>query len=126
MLSEFTVLCVLKILFLSFILQYVNYLQRKYSLNSLKLLGHTAPAQAASLLILGPFVDFWLTGNRIDTFNYTSIVTVCNQLKNIYGIMMLANITSVYDGAVVRKHIMKNITVAQFCCIQIGIWHNSE
>ncbi|CAM0903910.1 unnamed protein product [Alopecurus aequalis] len=55
---------------------YVNYLQRKYSLNSLKLLGHTAPAQAASLLILGPFVDFWLTRNRIDTFHYTSTVTV--------------------------------------------------
>ncbi|CAM0903909.1 unnamed protein product [Alopecurus aequalis] len=54
---------------------YVNYLQRKYSLNSLKLLGHTAPAQAASLLILGPFVDFWLTRNRIDTFHYTSTVT---------------------------------------------------
>ncbi|XP_062219133.1 UDP-rhamnose/UDP-galactose transporter 6-like isoform X2 [Phragmites australis] len=55
--------------------QYVHTLQRKYSLGSFNLLGHTAPAQAASLLILGPFVDFWLTNKRVDTFNYTSIVT---------------------------------------------------
>jgi len=27
---------------------------------------------------LGPFVDFWLTNKRVDTFNYTSIVTVCD------------------------------------------------
>ena len=91
-LSELFLFCELKLLFLSFVLQYVNYLQRKYSLNSLKLLGHTAPAQAASLLILGPFVDFWLTRNRIDTFHYTTTVTVCNQMKRIYGIMILANI----------------------------------
>ncbi|CAN6273475.1 unnamed protein product [Urochloa humidicola] len=54
---------------------YVHHLQRKYSLGSFNLLGHTAPGQAASLLVLGPFVDFWLTNKRVDTFNYTSIVT---------------------------------------------------
>uniref|UniRef100_A0A0D9ZVS1 Sugar phosphate transporter domain-containing protein n=1 Tax=Oryza glumipatula TaxID=40148 RepID=A0A0D9ZVS1_9ORYZ len=54
---------------------YVHHLQRKYSLGSFNLLGHTAPAQAASLLVLGPFVDFWLTNKRVDTFNYTAIVT---------------------------------------------------
>jgi hypothetical protein len=60
----------------SLMLQYVHHLQRKYSLGSFNLLGHTAPGQAASLLILGPFVDFWLTNKRVDTFNYTPIVTV--------------------------------------------------
>jgi hypothetical protein len=60
------------------VLQYVHHLQRKYSLGSFNLLGHTAPGQAASLLVLGPFVDFWLTNKRVDTFNYTSIVTVCD------------------------------------------------
>ncbi|KAL5215107.1 hypothetical protein ABZP36_004259 [Zizania latifolia] len=53
---------------------YVHYLQKKYSLSSFNLLGHTAPAQAASLLILGPFVDYWLTNNRIDTFDYNVVV----------------------------------------------------
>eukprot|EP00267_Zea_mays_P044449 XP_020396641.1 UDP-rhamnose/UDP-galactose transporter 5 isoform X2 [Zea mays] len=56
---------------------YVHHLQWKYSLGSFNLLGHTAPAQAASLLVLGPFVDFWLTNKRVDAFNYTSIVTNC-------------------------------------------------
>ncbi|ONK55588.1 uncharacterized protein A4U43_UnF1220 [Asparagus officinalis] len=49
---------------------YVHFLQRKYSLGSFNLLGHTAPVQAASLLILGPFIDFWLTSKRIDAFEY--------------------------------------------------------
>lgn len=49
---------------------YVHFLQRKYSLGSFNLLGHTAPAQAASLLLLGPFLDYWLTNNRVDSYNY--------------------------------------------------------
>nr|CAD1817338.1 unnamed protein product [Ananas comosus var. bracteatus] len=50
---------------------YVHFLQRKYSLTSFNLLSHTAPGQAASLLLVGPFVDFWLTNKRVDAFNYT-------------------------------------------------------
>lgn len=49
---------------------YVHFLQRKYSLSSFNLLGHTAPAQAASLLLVGPFLDYWLTNKRIDAFNF--------------------------------------------------------
>ncbi|XP_020583549.1 UDP-galactose transporter 2-like [Phalaenopsis equestris] len=52
---------------------YVHYLQRKYSLGSFNLLGHTAPLQAASLLLLGPFVDYWLTRRRVDTYDYNII-----------------------------------------------------
>ncbi|KAL8487053.1 hypothetical protein ACS0TY_023193 [Phlomoides rotata] len=50
---------------------YVHFLQRKYSLSSFNLLGHTAPAQAASLLLLGPIMDYWLTNKRIDAFDFT-------------------------------------------------------
>ncbi|KAK9750792.1 hypothetical protein RND81_02G222200 [Saponaria officinalis] len=50
---------------------YVHHLQKKYCLGSFNLLGHTAPVQAASLLTVGPFLDYWLTGKRIDAFNYT-------------------------------------------------------
>ncbi|KAJ3679507.1 hypothetical protein LUZ60_017518 [Juncus effusus] len=53
---------------------YVHYLQKKYSLSSFNLLGHTAPAQMASLLILGPFVDYWLTNKKVYAFEYTPIV----------------------------------------------------
>lgn len=50
---------------------YVHFLQKKYSLGSFNLLGHTAPVQAASLLLLGPFVDYWLTSKRVDAYDYT-------------------------------------------------------
>ncbi|CAA2974978.1 UDP-galactose transporter 2-like [Olea europaea subsp. europaea] len=49
---------------------YVHYLQRNYSLSSFNLLGHTAPVQAGSLLLLGPFLDYWLTDKRIDAFDF--------------------------------------------------------
>ncbi|KAJ0233193.1 UDP-rhamnose/UDP-galactose transporter 5 [Hirschfeldia incana] len=52
---------------------YVHYLQRKYSLTSFNLLGHTAPAQAATLLIVGPFLDFWLTEKRVDMYDYNVV-----------------------------------------------------
>ncbi|XP_050212560.1 UDP-rhamnose/UDP-galactose transporter 6-like isoform X2 [Mercurialis annua] len=50
---------------------YVHYLQRKYSLSSFNLLGHTAPAQAASLLVLGPFLDYWLTNKKVYDYAYS-------------------------------------------------------
>lgn len=58
--------------------QYVHFLQRKYSIGSFNLLGHTAPAQAASLLLVGPFMDYWLTNKRVDAYDYglTSIVSL--------------------------------------------------
>ncbi|XP_057417254.1 UDP-rhamnose/UDP-galactose transporter 6-like [Lotus japonicus] len=49
---------------------YVHFLQRKYSIGSFNLLGHTAPAQAASLLLVGPFLDYWLTNKRVDAYGY--------------------------------------------------------
>ncbi|KAK7316990.1 hypothetical protein RJT34_00857 [Clitoria ternatea] len=49
---------------------YVHYLQRKYSIGSFNLLGHTAPVQAASLLLVGPFLDYWLTNKRVDAYGY--------------------------------------------------------
>ena len=64
--------------------QYVHFLQRKYSLGSFNLLGHTAPAQAASLLVLGPFLDYWLTSKRVDAYNYgaTSMVSFISHRLN--------------------------------------------
>ncbi|KAL6576054.1 UDP-rhamnose/UDP-galactose transporter 5 [Orobanche hederae] len=51
---------------------YVHFLQRKHSIGSFNLLGQTAPPQAATLLLAGPFVDYWLTDRRVDAYNYTS------------------------------------------------------
>ncbi|KAK9678711.1 hypothetical protein RND81_11G228600 [Saponaria officinalis] len=52
---------------------YVHYLQRKYNIGSFNLLGRTAPVQAASLLVVGPFMDYWLTSKRVDAYDYTSV-----------------------------------------------------
>ncbi|XAR73259.1 hypothetical protein NMG60_11007169 [Bertholletia excelsa] len=52
---------------------YVHHLQRKYSIGSFNLLGHTAPVQAASLLLIGPIMDYWLTNKRVDAFPYTYV-----------------------------------------------------
>ncbi|ONK67469.1 uncharacterized protein A4U43_C05F380 [Asparagus officinalis] len=75
---------------------YVHFLQRKYSLGSFNLLGHTAPVQAASLLILGPFIDFWLTKKRVDAFDY--------------------NITAVYF-LILSCTIAVGTNLSQFICI---------
>ncbi|KAI4374164.1 hypothetical protein MLD38_012189 [Melastoma candidum] len=55
---------------------YVNYLQRKYSIGSFNLLGQTAPVQAASLLMVGPFLDYWLMNERVDSYHFTFTSTV--------------------------------------------------
>ncbi|TYG70288.1 hypothetical protein ES288_D05G301400v1 [Gossypium darwinii] len=52
---------------------YVHHLQRRYNLSSFNLLGHTAPAQAGTLLLLGPFLDYWLTSQRVDAYNYNIV-----------------------------------------------------
>ncbi|KAK4747359.1 hypothetical protein SAY87_026396 [Trapa incisa] len=53
--------------------QYVHFLKRKCSLSSFNLLGHTAPAQAASLLLVGPFLDYWMTNKRVDAYDYNIV-----------------------------------------------------
>ncbi|MBA0846212.1 hypothetical protein Goarm_022444 [Gossypium armourianum] len=55
---------------------YVHFLQRKHSLGSFDLLGHTAPVQAASLLLVGPFVDYWLTEKKVYAYDYSVISMV--------------------------------------------------
>ncbi|KAF8025012.1 hypothetical protein BT93_F2002 [Corymbia citriodora subsp. variegata] len=55
---------------------YVHYLQRKYSLSSFNLLGHTAPAQAGSLLLVGPFLDYWMTNKRVDAYDYSPVTVM--------------------------------------------------
>ncbi|KAK9747908.1 hypothetical protein RND81_02G022600 [Saponaria officinalis] len=50
---------------------YVHFLQKKYSLSSFNLLGHTAPAQAVTLIFIGPFLDYWLTNKRINAYKYS-------------------------------------------------------
>ncbi|KAL9273593.1 UDP-rhamnose/UDP-galactose transporter 2-like protein [Drosera capensis] len=43
----------------------IGSLQKKYSIGSFELLSKTAPFQALSLIVLGPFVDYYLSGKFI-------------------------------------------------------------
>ena len=69
---------------ISALLQFVHFLQRKYSLNSFNLLGHTAPAQAGSLMLAGPFVDYLLTGQRVDHFVFSSLALVWTKSQQCF------------------------------------------
>ena len=52
-------------------MQYVHHLQKKYQLGSFDLLGHTAPVQAATLVLAGPLLDYWLSDLRVDHYDYS-------------------------------------------------------
>lgn len=49
----------------------IGSLQKKYSIGSFELLSKTAPIQACSLLVLGPFCDYYLSGNLLLDYKYS-------------------------------------------------------
>ena len=52
--------------------QTIGSLQKKYSIGSFELLSKTAPIQALSLLILGPFVDYSLSGKFVTNYKMST------------------------------------------------------
>lgn len=54
----------------------IGSLQKKYSVGSFELLSKTAPIQAISLVIFGPFIDYYLSGNLISNYNLSSSATM--------------------------------------------------
>ncbi|KAK9928569.1 hypothetical protein M0R45_025699 [Rubus argutus] len=50
----------------------IGSLQKKHSIGSFELLSKTAPIQAISLLILGPFIDYYLSGTFITNYKMSS------------------------------------------------------
>ncbi|KAL6578221.1 UDP-rhamnose/UDP-galactose transporter 1 [Orobanche minor] len=48
----------------------IGSLQKKYSIGSFELLSRTAPIQACSLLVLGPIIDYYLSGKLIFDYNF--------------------------------------------------------
>ncbi|KAK4539633.1 hypothetical protein RGQ29_031891 [Quercus rubra] len=50
----------------------IGSLQKKYSVSSFELLSKTAPIQALSLLILGPVIDYYLTGKLLLNYKLSS------------------------------------------------------
>uniref|UniRef100_A0A7N0UIE6 Sugar phosphate transporter domain-containing protein n=1 Tax=Kalanchoe fedtschenkoi TaxID=63787 RepID=A0A7N0UIE6_KALFE len=54
----------------------IGSLQKKYSIGSFELLSKTAPIQAISLLILGPFIDYYLNDILITTYKLSTGATL--------------------------------------------------
>uniref|UniRef100_A0A5B7AW45 Putative UDP-galactose transporter 2-like n=1 Tax=Davidia involucrata TaxID=16924 RepID=A0A5B7AW45_DAVIN len=54
----------------------IGSLQKKYSIGSFELLSKTAPIQALSLLVFGPFIDYYLTGKFISNYKMSSGATL--------------------------------------------------
>ncbi|KAK6939155.1 hypothetical protein RJ641_032663, partial [Dillenia turbinata] len=50
----------------------IGSLQKKYSIGSFELLSKTAPIQALSLLFLGPFIDYFLSGKFVSNYKVSS------------------------------------------------------
>ncbi|KAG2693094.1 hypothetical protein I3760_08G082000 [Carya illinoinensis] len=50
----------------------IGSLQKKYSIGSFELLSKTAPIQAVSLLLFGPFIDYYLSGKFIIYYQMSS------------------------------------------------------
>jgi hypothetical protein len=62
-------------------LQYIGALQKKHNCGSFELLSKTAPIQAASLVMIGPFVDYFLIGENLLKYSYTFGAIVSYHLK---------------------------------------------
>ncbi|EEF47976.1 UDP-rhamnose/UDP-galactose transporter 2 [Ricinus communis] len=49
----------------------IGSLQKKYSIGSFELLSKTAPIQAISLLVTGPFIDYYLSGKLVSDYAFS-------------------------------------------------------
>lgn len=56
---------------------YIGSFQKKYSIGSFELLSKTAPIQAVSLLVFGPFIDYYLNGQVILNYNLSWGAFIC-------------------------------------------------
>lgn len=63
-------------LMLLLLFQTIGSLQKKYDIGSFELLSKTAPIQAISLLLFGPFADYYLNGHSLLTYHYSMGATV--------------------------------------------------
>ena len=53
-------------------MQYIGALQKKHNCGSFELLSKTAPIQAASLILIGPFLDYFLIGQNVLKYTYST------------------------------------------------------
>ena len=71
--------------------QTIGSLQKKYSIGSFELLSKTAPIQAISLLIFGPFIDYLLNGKSITNYPMSSGAIVSSR-----SLSLLTQFSAIY------------------------------
>ena len=74
--TDYLQLQLVSYLMVLFLLQTIGSFQKKYNIGSFELLSKTAPVQAASLLIVGPFADYYLNHRSLLEYRFTSGATV--------------------------------------------------
>ncbi|CAI7844940.1 unnamed protein product [Closterium sp. NIES-54] len=70
--------------------QFIGSLQTKYNIGSFDLLSQTAPIQAASLVVLGPFVDYFVTNLNIIEYTLTAGCTVSSTYRRCSAFPILS------------------------------------
>ena len=73
--------------------QTIGSLQKKYSIGSFELLSKTAPIQALSLLMFGPFIDYYLSGKLITTYKMSTGAIVSTLLSLSLSLSLFLNLT---------------------------------
>lgn len=61
---------------LTSLFQMTNTIQKKHKVSSTQLLYQSCPYQSGTLLISGPFLDWFLTNQNVFAFKYTTQVLV--------------------------------------------------
>lgn len=95
--------------------QLIGSLQKKYSIGSFELLSKTAPIQALSLLVAGPFVDYLLSGKFILNYNMSSGCFV--SFFYLWFVLFIAIHLSNLFSTICKVFILLSCALAVFCNI---------
>lgn len=81
--DRFNVFYVILFEALTSLFQMTNTIQKKFKVSSTQLLYQSCPYQAGTLLISGPFLDWFLTNQNVFDFNYTTQVLVRTEIISL-------------------------------------------
>lgn len=95
--------------------QTIGSLQKKYSIGSFELLSKTAPIQAVSLLLFGPFIDYYLSGKFIIYYQLSSGAIVSTHTFLNYSSLIVYSLLYVFMYIFERKIFNNSDDMALMC-----------
>jgi hypothetical protein len=75
--------------------------QRKHKLQSHQLLANTAPVQGAMLIVVGPYIDYLITGSNVMDYSWTNAAALVMFVS--CSVAVLVNISQVWRPAAVER-----------------------